>query len=69
MNENHKHIWLPLAVISILFIQRVTVTEVDYEEPIPSSLYGPNDHITVLNSNNFDKKIYNKVSIFYREIT
>ncbi|VDK72236.1 unnamed protein product [Litomosoides sigmodontis] len=67
MNENYKHIWLSLVVISVLSIQRVTVTDVDYEEPIPSSLYGPNDHITALNSKNFDRKIYNKNQVFFVE--
>ncbi|VBB32895.1 unnamed protein product [Acanthocheilonema viteae] len=67
MNENSKHIWLSLVIISILFVERVTVVEVDDEEPIPSSLYGPNDHITILNSNNFDRKVYNKNQVFFVE--
>uniref|UniRef100_A0A158Q8B1 Sulfhydryl oxidase n=1 Tax=Elaeophora elaphi TaxID=1147741 RepID=A0A158Q8B1_9BILA len=65
MGENSKYIWLSFIVISILFVERVTVTEVDYDEP--SSLYGPNDHITVLNSDNFNRKIYNKNQAFFVE--
>ncbi|KAK6113525.1 Erv1 / Alr family protein [Brugia pahangi] len=67
MIGNNKYIWISLFLISILFVERITVTEVDDDLPVPSSLYGPNDHITILNSDNFDKKVYNKNQVFFIE--
>lgn len=64
MSGNNKYMWLSLVIISILFIERVTVADIDDEEPITSSLYGPNDHVTILNNDNFNRKVYNKVSNF-----
>lgn len=64
MGGNNKCAWLSVVLILIVFCERVTVADDDYVEPVPSSLYGPNDHITVLNSENFESKVYNKVSIF-----
>ncbi|VDO62069.1 unnamed protein product [Onchocerca flexuosa] len=65
MNGNSKYKWLLFVIISILLIGRVTIAE--DEEPVPSSLYGPDDHITILHSNNFDKKVYNQKKVFFVE--
>ncbi|CAG9532927.1 unnamed protein product [Cercopithifilaria johnstoni] len=67
MDGNSKRMWLSLMVISILFVERVTVFELDSGELIPNSLYGPGDHITVLNSDNFNKSVYNKDQFFFVE--
>ncbi|EFO27496.2 hypothetical protein LOAG_00988 [Loa loa] len=67
MIGSDKYTWLLLITISTLFVERIAVSEVDNDEPIPSSLYGPNDHITVLNSDNFDKKVYNTNQVYFVE--
>ncbi|KAM3727459.1 Sulfhydryl oxidase [Dirofilaria immitis] len=62
MNE-----WLSIIIISILFVARISIADEEDEDPIPSSLYGPNDHIVLLNSGNFDNKVYNQKKIFFVE--
>ncbi|VDK84588.1 unnamed protein product [Onchocerca ochengi] len=63
----NKYKWLSFIIISILLVGRVTIAEEEDDEPVPSSLYGPNDHITILHSNNFNKKIYNQRKVFFVE--
>lgn len=67
MSGNNKYSWLSVVLILILLCERLTVADDDYVEPVPSSLYGPNDRITVLNSDNFESKVYNKSQVFIVE--
>lgn len=67
-NGNNQRMCLSLITILILAVERVTVSDVNDEEPMPSVLYGPSDHITILNNDNFDRKVYNRVSSFITKL-
>uniref|UniRef100_A0A915PZZ6 Thioredoxin domain-containing protein n=1 Tax=Setaria digitata TaxID=48799 RepID=A0A915PZZ6_9BILA len=67
MTGSDKYLCTLFIIISIIFLGQITVAEDENEEPVPSSLYSPNDHITILNANNFAPKVYNQRQVFFVE--